>query len=299
MAVAGAGACVCCVVLALALSVVVVCSYIARSCLWLNKNEEGKGPVPFPTSHAQVRGMLLVAAKRLELLAQCGSFTLQVELVDVSQAANHLRIQCGEFLGRVHTRPHPIGALDGVALASVVCGGFHACCLDVDGNLYTWGSATGDDESNGNLLGHGAPAVDQPAPLVVEALRGVVAHVAAASYQTSVVTTHGDVYAWGDCDGNALGLGLGVTTDSPRLVTALQPIKMEAASCGYTNEGVLTRDKELFLWGGGCWDTEAGLTAEHPTRYSLAGLSKGHSVAALVCGQRHSCIIVEQKPIED
>merc|ERR1712194_704440 len=102
----------------------------------------------------------------------------------------------------------------------------------------------------------------------------MVAHVSAASYQSAAVTTNGDIFSWGDCDGNALGLGLNVQTHVPRLLTVLQPQKMESASCGYTNEGVLSCDKELFLWGGGCWDTEAGLQAEHPTKYSLDGLSK-------------------------
>ena len=82
----------------------------------------------------------------------------------------------------------------------------------------------------------------------------------------------GELFTWGDCDGNALGHGPLVTTDVPREVAALQGHPVLRASCGYTNEGVLTRAGELYLWGGGMWDTQAGLRAEHPTLFDVVGL---------------------------
>jgi alpha-tubulin suppressor-like RCC1 family protein len=159
----------------------------------------------------------------------------------------------GEFLGTRHVRRHEVRALRGKSnLTQIVCGGFHCCVLDTDGDLYTWGSATGDDQSNGDLLGHGTGA-DVSTPTVVQVLHqhGPVVHVAAASYQTSAVTAAGELFTWGDCDGNALGHGPQFTTDVPRQVDALRANPVLRASCGYTNEGVLTRNGELFLWGGG------------------------------------------------
>jgi alpha-tubulin suppressor-like RCC1 family protein len=208
----------------------------------------------------------------------------------------------GELLGTRHVRKHEVEAFRGKSnLTQIVCGGFHCCALDSDGDLYTWGSATGDDQSNGDLLGHGTGA-DVATPTLVRALHdhGPVVHIAAASYQTSAVTAAGELFTWGDCDGNALGHGPQVTTDVPRQVDALRANPVLRASCGYTNEGVLTRNGELFLWGGGMWETQAGLRAEHPTQFDVVGLAEeGLAIADLVVGQRHSCLLVERKADAD
>jgi hypothetical protein len=48
--------------------------------------------------------------------------------------------------------------------------------------------------------------------------------------------------------------------------------------------------------GGGMWETQAGLRAEHPTQFDVVGLGEeGLAIADLIVGQRHSCLLVERK----
>ena len=46
------------------------------------------------------------------------------------------------------------GGLRNLELRQIACGCFHAAAVTTRGELYTWGHPTGEDQSNGNLLGH-------------------------------------------------------------------------------------------------------------------------------------------------
>merc|ERR1712216_85433 len=139
--------------------------------------------------------------------------------------------------------PHELAEaqqLRGVPLRHLACGSFHCCAVATRGQLYTFGSRVGLDMSNGNLLGTGdyhqvmndehdenvdsdnasdgegsdSDGPDNPGfmphathrqpPRLVAGI-GPVVSVSCSTYSTVAITVDGQVFSWGDCDGDALG----------------------------------------------------------------------------------------------
>ena len=96
--------------------------------------------------------------------------------------------------------PRLVGALSGVRVMRVACGGACTAAVDEAGSLWTWGSQTWGQ------CGHGGAGSDETTPRVVSALEGyTLREVACAEDHMVGVTADGEVLSWGRACNGRLG----------------------------------------------------------------------------------------------
>lgn len=113
--------------------------------------------------------------------------------------------------------------------------------VDTEGRVFVCGEAgkkLGDQSADGT-------------PTLVTALRSfVVTKVAVHSggKHVLVLTTDGQVLAWGANEFGQLGLGHNSVVHSPHLVESLQEEIVVEISCGSSHSAAITADGQLFTW---------------------------------------------------
>jgi len=140
--------------------------------------------------------------------------------------------------------PKQVHALAGHIILSVATGVCHCLAVTEEGEVFSWGSASSGE--CGHVISNG----DQLLPRRVEALAGVRARGASAGWNHSlVVTENGALYSFGDGSSGQLGHGIGCDEHTPRIVNALQHLRITAAAAGYNHSLALTEDGTVFSWG--------------------------------------------------
>eukprot|EP00747_Dinoflagellata_sp_TGD_P223553 gnl/TRDRNA2_/TRDRNA2_95095_c0_seq1.p1 gnl/TRDRNA2_/TRDRNA2_95095_c0~~gnl/TRDRNA2_/TRDRNA2_95095_c0_seq1.p1 ORF type:complete len:709 (-),score=125.18 gnl/TRDRNA2_/TRDRNA2_95095_c0_seq1:29-2155(-) len=197
-----------------------------------------------------------------------------------------------------------VAELENKTLKQLACGGFFACAIDGDNQLWTWGSIHGADNSNGNLLGHGVQHYRRhiggmwaPAK-VVDGFHTPVKLVVASSYTCLAVTEDGHAYTWGDSDGGALGHEV-KRCHQPVPVNLPEGSFVSEASLAYTNGAVATSSGKLFMWGGRCWlhGISSAITSDsdgEPREMAWHGLASGYRYENLVLGHNHAFVIARK-----
>mmetsp|Transcript_40841 Transcript_40841/g.89345 ORF Transcript_40841/g.89345 Transcript_40841/m.89345 type:complete len:454 (-) Transcript_40841:261-1622(-) len=194
--------------------------------------------------------------------------------------------------------------LTGVTLKSLSCGGFHACAIDDEDRLWTWGSVKGYDISNGNLLGRGREHYGKNfersrlPPSRMNNFTQPVREVATSSYTTAVLTMDGKVYSWGDSDGAALGHSAHPCHE-PQQVALPQNADVSHVSLAYTNGAVATTSGQLIMWGGRSWDR--GLSEEvtqqsegRPREVPWSGMARDYQCDSVALGHNHAFILARK-----
>ena len=130
--------------------------------------------------------------------------------------------------GRADQRtPRLVAALKGVRVSAMAAGRFHSLVLSDVGEVYSFGR--GDVCNYSLILGND----DQQDQLPIRALQGVrVGGVAAGEYHSLVVSTAGTLYSFGQGRWGALGHGDRADQRTPRLVAALQGVRVSAVVAG-------------------------------------------------------------------
>ena len=129
----------------------------------------------------------------------------------------------------------------------VACGHTHTAVVTSDGELHTFGN--GDEGELGHREQSFFPV---NVPKRVDALVGKrVVHVACGSHHTAVVTSDGDLFAFGDGDFGQLGHGGEDSEWVPRLVDALVGKLVVQVACGWYHTAVITSTGEVHTFGSG------------------------------------------------
>ncbi|KAJ2344910.1 hypothetical protein GGH91_002706, partial [Coemansia sp. RSA 2671] len=180
-------------------------------------------------------------------------------------------------------KPFPVGALAGVAVVDVACGGLHTVALTDAGALWSWGC------NDQQALGRGG---DEFAAAPVEGLDGVrVVRVACSDSATFALTDAGRVYAWGtfrSAEG-IMGFAAGVDVQPrPALVAAFREPIVDVCA-GVDHALALSASGRVYAWGYGQQGQLGRLVIE---RRRLHGLTperlRLHDVRAIGCGSYHS-----------
>ena len=144
--------------------------------------------------------------------------------------------------------PRICQSLTGQVVTQVTCGSYHTAAVTGNGDLWTWGGGMYGKLGHGNEAGCSTPKR-------VEGLAGlVVAQIACGSRHTTVVTSQGALYSWGDKENGVAGHGeVEGHQYTPRLVERLAGKRVvQLSACGF-HTGCLTDALELYTWGGVCF----------------------------------------------
>eukprot|EP00929_Paragymnodinium_shiwhaense_P015417 TRINITY_DN12350_c0_g1_i1.p1 TRINITY_DN12350_c0_g1~~TRINITY_DN12350_c0_g1_i1.p1 ORF type:complete len:233 (+),score=27.61 TRINITY_DN12350_c0_g1_i1:196-894(+) len=186
--------------------------------------------------------------------------------------------------------------LRGVPLRQLTAGLFHCSALTTRGELYTLGDSTGQDGSNGNLLGRGSSHAQEPSRVNVESM-GPIAEVNSTSYATMAITMDGRVFSWGDCDGNALCHD-NVHCHEPHWVSSLRFQRVAHGSLSYTNAAVATDEGRVFVWGGNAW--EGGIAqnrrSNEATEVKWSGVPSCYRCSSVALAYRHGYLVFRKQP---
>ena len=138
---------------------------------------------------------------------------------------------------------------------AVACGASHtvAVTADVTGRVFAWGDnrdgQTGhewdDEEQCGGQCIWLPRVVQMPGPEIA------IHAVACGANHTLVLSTTGQMYAWGSNSHGQLGTGQVEKREGPPV--GVQPVAFEthtlAISCGTTHSAAITIDGALYTWG--------------------------------------------------
>lgn len=163
----------------------------------------------------------------------------------------------GHGVGVDAIHPRLVESLSASTIDFAACGEFHTCAVSTNGELYTWG----DGAHKAGLLGHGTDISHWIPKRISGPLEGLqVAFVSCGTWHTSLITTTGKLFTFGDGTFGALGHGNRETVLYPREVESLAGLKIVAVSCGVWHtaavvEVIVTQSSssfgKLFSWGDG------------------------------------------------
>jgi len=211
------------------------------------------------------------------------------------------------------------GGLDGKHAVHVACGTFHSLAVTEAGELFSWGSACAGRCGYASL--EGLP-VDQdgvcyqpvPRQVVDGRVEGAcVVRAACSEAHSFVITTVGELLAWGNADAGRCGIAdvASMPTDSdgpyqpvPAAVKdgGLRNKIVDSVACGSWHSLAVTQDNELYAWGaaraGRCGLADiSGLPQDDngpyqpvPRRVVDGGLHDKR-VARVACGSWHSLAV--------
>ncbi|KAM7252649.1 hypothetical protein ACFE04_008158 [Oxalis oulophora] len=179
--------------------------------------------------------------------------------------------------------PTHLTALDGLNIASIICGADHTIAYSHSpSQVFSWG--WGDF----GRLGHGNSS-DLFTPQPIKLLQGLrVKQIACGDSHCLAVTFQGQVLSWGRNQNGQLGLDTTEDSPVPQNIQAFQgiPIKMVAAGAEHT--AAVTEDGELYGWGWGRYGN-LGLGDRNdrliPEKVFATNVEKMVMVA---CGWRHT-----------
>ncbi|KAG0614466.1 hypothetical protein M758_6G179200 [Ceratodon purpureus] len=158
------------------------------------------------------------------------------------------------------SHPQLVDTLASLNTEVVACGEYHSCAVTLSGDLYTWGDGT---HSLG-LLGHGNDISHWMPKRVNGPLEGIrVASIACGPWHTTLVTTAGQLFTFGDGTFGVLGHNDRKSLYAPREVESLKGLKTVRAACGVWHTAAVVEvmvgyssasncsSGKLFTWGDG------------------------------------------------
>ena len=151
-------------------------------------------------------------------------------------------------------------------ISAVSAGLKHSLALSEVGEVYSFG------DGHYGQLGH-AHQVMRHTPQPIAALQGVrVGAVSAGGQHSLVLSTAGILYSFGCGEHGQLGHGDDASQFAPRLVKALQGMRVSAVSAGAVHSLALSEGKVYSFGSGGCGNHGHGNTAAQDTPRVIEGL---------------------------
>jgi alpha-tubulin suppressor-like RCC1 family protein len=165
---------------------------------------------------------------------------------DVYTWGSNAQGQLGVSKGLVGQRDTP-GMVPGLPNIQAICSGQgHVLALDQGGVLWAWGWNQEGQLGNGS----GGSFVFSDTPAQVIGLGAAVTAIACGSLHSLALDVNGDVWAWGNGDGGALGTGVLVDAYNPVLVASLQGQNITQISIANDTNLAMDVNGKLWTWGG-------------------------------------------------
>ncbi|KAF3783410.1 putative E3 ubiquitin-protein ligase [Nymphaea thermarum] len=259
-----------------------------------------------------------------------GMDSSQPQLVELFTTCNADFVACGEFhtcavtmagdlftwgdathtaglLGHTSEVSHWIpkrvcGPLEGIQVAGLSCGTWHTALITSTGQLYTFGDGTF------GVLGHG-DRTSVPFPREVESLKGLktiavacgVWHTAAVVEvivtQSSVTTSSGKLFTWGDGDKNRLGHGDKEIWTVPTCVPSLIEYNFHKVACGHNLTVGLTTSGRVFTMGSMVYGQLGNPRSDGKVPILVEDKLANESIEDISCGSYHVAVLTSRNEV--
>ncbi|XP_028274446.1 probable E3 ubiquitin-protein ligase HERC1 isoform X2 [Parambassis ranga] len=158
--------------------------------------------------------------------------------------------------------PQKVEQLCNKGIKKVCCGTQFSVVLACDGHVYTFGQE--------RLIGlPDSMLKNKSCPQVVPSLEGLfIEDIAVGCEHVLVLSSTGDVYAWGCNSEGQLGLGHSNPVKEPTLVTALQGKNIRQISAGRCHSSAWTTPSTSMKNSGGSGNIQLGLPQSVPPQYN-------------------------------
>jgi alpha-tubulin suppressor-like RCC1 family protein len=184
------------------------------------------------------------------------------------------------------TKPFPVALPPKATVTQISAGCGHSLALTASGSVLAWG-----DNTDGQL---GLPAnkpgfADTPVPLRWPG--GATAKAVSAGCSDSLVlTSAGQVLAWGDNNDGQLGDGTTTSRSAPVAVKLPRNKTVQAISAGCAYNLALTTTGQIYAWGdnrhGQLGDGSSARTSDRPVKVKTRQLGTG-AVTSISAGCDH------------
>ncbi|KAJ1478583.1 regulator of chromosome condensation 1/beta-lactamase-inhibitor protein II, partial [Baffinella frigidus] len=179
--------------------------------------------------------------------------------------------QCGTSGTTPVARPVFLGALLGVRIRSVACGGAHSAVISETGKIYSWGMGASGQ------LGHGARAqVALPTPIAALSAGTRILATTCGFGHTLIVTEAGSLLACGWNSSGQCGTAGGSDALVPTEIRLPGRATVQHASCGAGtwHSAVVTHAGALYTFGSGsCGQLGHGDSTDSPSPKRVEALS--------------------------
>ena len=139
--------------------------------------------------------------------------------------------------------PTLVTALQAVKVVDMAAGSSFNLALSEAGRVYSWGF--GFD----GRLGHGSPALTLTTPTMIEALEPHKIVSVKGTGHGLAISEAGRVFSWGPSFRGKLGHGDEQKQPTPKLIEALQEVKVVEVEAGVSHSIAVTDDGQIYSWG--------------------------------------------------
>ncbi|XP_073878121.1 RCC1 and BTB domain-containing protein 2 isoform X11 [Macaca fascicularis] len=240
----------------------------------------------------------LCSEEELQLIRQAcvfGSAGNEVLYTTVNDEIFVLGTNCCGCLGlgdvQSTIEPRRLDSLSGKKIASLSYGsGPHIVLATTEGEVFTWGHNAYSQLGNGTT-NHGLV----PCQISTNLSNKQVIEVACGSYHSLVLTSDGEVFAWGYNNSGQVGSGSTVNQPIPRRVTGcLQNKVVVTIACGQMCCMAVVDTGEVYVWGyNGNGQLGLGSSGNQPTPCRVAAL-QGIRVQRVACGYAHTLVLTDE-----
>ncbi|XP_043929108.1 RCC1 and BTB domain-containing protein 2 isoform X2 [Protopterus annectens] len=234
----------------------------------------------------------LISQEELRLISQAcvfGSAGNEGLYVTENDEVFVLGTNCSGCLGTGDTQncltPKRLDSLCGKKIISMSYGsGPHVIIATADGEVFTWGHNGYSQLGNGTCTQGLSPCL-----VSTNLLNKKVIEVASGAHHSMVLTSDGEVYAWGYNNSGQVGSGSTANQPTPRKVTSSIQNKMVVnIACGQMCSVAVMDNGEVYVWGyNGNGQLGLGSNGNQPTPCRVAALQGVH-VCQVVCGYAHT-----------
>ncbi|XP_074984603.1 RCC1 and BTB domain-containing protein 2 isoform X3 [Caretta caretta] len=187
--------------------------------------------------------------------------------------------------------PQRLDTLCGKKIACLSYGsGPHVVVTTAEGEVYTWGHNAYSQLGNGTT-NHGLV----PCQVSTNLVNKKVIEVACGSHHSMVLTSDGEVYAWGYNNSGQVGSGSTANQPIPRRVTSCLQNKIAVnIACGQMCSMAVVENGEVYVWGyNGNGQLGLGSSGNQPTPCRIAAL-QGIRVQRVACGYAHTLVLTDE-----
>eukprot|EP01083_Nonionella_stella_P050631 134619_1 len=189
-------------------------------------------------------------------------------------------------------------------IVKISAGRDHSYCLDVNGNVWSFGShyrgqlgiGKGDDVNEGDTMIHQIKWFELQNKKIVS--------ISSGNYHGAAIDKAGSVFMWGRGDEGQIGNGKKVDRFMPTKVDGFEDERVVDIACGCHHTMALTEEDMIYCWGNNRYNQSADTYVDNfdgqhnyvrkPKQYYKTKAKSGDKLAFVTAGSYHTLILLNK-----